>query len=159
MSDKKISKAHGNNLEPRFWENKTLEEMNADEWDALCDGCGKCCLNKFQDEETEEVFFTNVACAYLDLRTIRCHCWETRSEKVTDCVVLTPEMLKEINWLPQTCAYRLLAEGKPLFDWHPLVSGVRGSVAAAGISVRGKVLSEKEVHPDYLEEFIVKWIN
>jgi uncharacterized cysteine cluster protein YcgN (CxxCxxCC family) len=158
MSLKSVKKVNPA-ITPRFWETKSLEKMNAAEWDALCDGCGKCCLNKFQDEDTDEVLFTNVACAYLDLRSLRCRCWETRSQKVKDCVVLTPALVKKVNWLPETCAYRLLAEGKPLYDWHPLISGVRSSVATAGVSVRGKIISEREVHPDYLEEFIVKWIN
>ena len=159
MALKKSKSNSTQKLTPRFWEVKPLEEMNPAEWDALCDGCGKCCLNKFQDEDSDEVFFTNVACRYLDLRNLRCRCWEQRSEKVLDCVVLTPELVREVNWLPQTCAYRLLAEGQPLADWHPLNSGKPGSVAAAGVSVRGKIISERDVNPDDVEEFIVQWIN
>jgi uncharacterized cysteine cluster protein YcgN (CxxCxxCC family) len=160
MAVKKIAKTKiADELTPRFWEVKTLEQMNSAEWEALCDGCGKCCLNKFQDEDTDEVHFTNVACRYLDLRSLRCRCWEDRAKKVLDCVVLTPDLVRQVNWLPETCAYRVLAEGQPLADWHPLNSGNRASVAVAGVSVRGKIISEREVNPDDLEDYIVQWIS
>ncbi len=141
----------------QFWQTKSLAQMTVPEWESLCDGCGRCCLAKLEDEDTGELFFTRVACRLLDLKTCRCRNYAQRANLVADCVTLTAETITDFNWLPGTCAYRLLAEGKPLFDWHPLLSGDPQSVRRAGISVQGKVLSEQHVHPDALEEHIVKW--
>ena len=122
-----------------FWKTKTLEEMSAAEWDSLCDGCGKCCLSKLEDEDTGEIYFTSVGCRLFDAQTCRCKDYGNRLSIVSDCVRLTPENVRTIAWLPSTCAYRLVAEGRDLFPWHPLVSGDPESVHAAGISVRGRV--------------------
>lgn len=128
-----------------FWEAKPLEAMSRAEWESLCDGCGKCCVHKLEDEETGELHPTNVACKLLDRHSGQCTNYRHRRAFVPECVRLTPAKLREIDWLPETCAYRLLDEGKPLPDWHPLVSGDPESVHRAGISVRGWTVSENDV--------------
>lgn len=137
-----------------FWRAKRLEEMNQAEWESLCDGCGKCCLNKLEDIDTGELAYTNVACRLLDLGTCRCTRYADRNRLVPDCVALTPDNVGALVWMPSTCAYRLLAEGKDLPDWHPLVSGDPDSVHRAGISVRGRAISERRAGP--LEHHILK---
>lgn len=141
----------------KFWETKTLAQMTHTEWESLCDGCGKCCLHKLQDEDTGELAFTNAACRLLDRETARCSDYAHRRIKVPDCVRLTAKSAAKFNWLPATCAYRLLAEGKPLFPWHHLVCGDPEAVHRAGISVRGRVVSEDKVID--LEDHIVAWTD
>lgn len=126
-----------------FWKEKQLADMSKTEWESLCDGCGLCCLNKLEDEDTAEVSYTNIACRLLDLENCRCKNYQKRKKLVPDCVILKAEHLDQFKWLPPTCAYRLIAENKDLFDWHPLISGSAGSVHKAGISVKGKVISER----------------
>ena len=145
-------------VEP-FWTRKTLEEMSPEEWESLCDGCGRCCLNKLWDPESRRVRFTAVACRLLDRGTCRCRDYPNRVKRVPECVVLSPEEVDDHALLPPSCAYRRLAEGRPLPAWHPLVSGNRESVHEADISVRGKVISEEWVHPDDLEDHIVDWFD
>jgi hypothetical protein len=141
-----------------FWKRKTLEEMTAREWESLCDGCGRCCLNKLEEEGTEKIFFTDVACKLLDHETCRCKDYRNRLKKVPDCVGLTPAEVRTLDWLPPTCAYDLLAKGKDLYWWHPLVSGDPETVHIAGISVRGRVgACETKVPDDQLENWIVSW--
>ncbi|MHA6345051.1 YcgN family cysteine cluster protein [Roseivivax sp. CAU 1761] len=143
-------------LAPRFWERKTLSEMSRREWEALCDGCGKCCLNKLEDEETGEVALTRVACRLFDDATCRCASYETRHQFVPDCIVLTPETIAQhAYWLPQTCAYKLLWEGGTLPEWHPLRTGSAESVHAAGVSVRDATVPEFEVAEDEWEDHII----
>lgn len=125
-----------------FWETKSLREMTRDEWESLCDSCGKCCVHKLEDEETGALMATNVACRLLDRRTGRCTDYRHRRAYVPECVRLTPEKLEELDWLPSTCAYLLLHRGEPLPEWHPLVSGDPESVHKAGQSVRGWTVSE-----------------
>jgi uncharacterized cysteine cluster protein YcgN (CxxCxxCC family) len=125
-----------------FWETKSLDQMSRAEWESVCDGCGKCCLHKLEDEDTGELLPTNVACKLLDRRSGRCTDYKRRKIFVPECVRLTPALLRELDWLPTTCAYRLLEEGKPLEDWHPLISGDPESVHRAGQSVRGWTVSE-----------------
>ena len=141
--------------EEPFWRRKTLAEMTPAEWEALCDGCGKCCLHKLEDEASGELFYTNVACHLLSLQTCRCSRYPARQRLVPDCVQLTPDNIDTLPWMPTTCAYRLLAEGQDLPDWHPLVSGGRESVHRAGISVRGWAVSERGV--DDVEQHIIDW--
>jgi uncharacterized protein len=138
-----------------FWKSKSLDEMTPDEWESLCDGCGRCCLHKLRDEDTDELSFTNVACRLLDLKTCRCRNYERRRDQVPDCVSLTPAALAEIDWLPPSCAYRLVAEGRDLFWWHPLVSGDPATVHEAGVSVRGRAVDERRAA--MLEHYIVDW--
>jgi uncharacterized cysteine cluster protein YcgN (CxxCxxCC family) len=141
-----------------FWQRKSLAEMSKAEWESLCDGCGRCCLVKLEDEDTAETYFTDVGCRLLDGQTCRCRDYAHRSEKVDDCVRLTPKVVHEIKWLPPTCAYRLLDEGKDLYWWHPLVSGDADTVHQARISVRGRVRdSEDDVPDETLEDRIVDW--
>lgn len=127
----------------RFWETKSLAEMSAEEWESLCDGCGKCCLIGLEDADTGEIYLTDVACKLLDGQSCRCSDYANRQQKVSDCVRLTPELVPTLGWLPKTCAYRLVSEGKPLKWWHPLLSGDPESVHAAGASVRGKTRPER----------------
>lgn len=140
-----------------YWKHKILGEMSLAEWEALCDGCGRCCLRKLEDPESGDLAYTCVACRLLDPIDCRCLSYRRRAELVEECLVLRPLDDALLMSLPATCAYRRLAEGKDLPDWHPLVSGDPGSVHAAGISVRGRVISEQNVHPDDLEQFIVDW--
>jgi uncharacterized cysteine cluster protein YcgN (CxxCxxCC family) len=141
-----------------FWRRKSLADMTDSEWESLCDGCGRCCLNKLEEEETDRTFYTDVGCRLLDGKSCRCRDYAHRLEKVEDCVQLTPENLKTITWLPPSCAYVLLAQGKDLYWWHPLVSGDPDTVHAAGVSVRGRVYAnEKDVSDDMLEDYIVSW--
>ncbi len=142
-----------------FWQQKSLAEMSTAEWEALCDGCGKCCLHKLEDEDTGECFYTRVACRYLDENSSRCGCYSERLQRVPDCTKLTLADIDKFHWLPASCAYRLLANRQPLPDWHPLVSGDPDSVHRAGASVRGRCLSEEQVHPDDLEAHIVHWVD
>ncbi|MSP04669.1 MAG: YcgN family cysteine cluster protein [Acetobacteraceae bacterium] len=139
----------------KFWETKTLEEMSREEWESLCDGCGRCCLHKLRHDDTGGLSFTNVACRLLDMTTARCSDYANRKRRVPDCVSLTAAEVREIDWLPPSCAYRLLAEDKPLAWWHPLVSGDPGTVAQAGISVVGRTISERKAGP--LEHHVVDW--
>ena len=135
-----------------FWRDKTLAEMSQTEWESLCDGCGKCCLHKLR-EKSGALKLTNVACRLLDTETCRCTNYPRRKSLVPDCVVLTPATLPAIDWLPSTCAYRLVQEGKDLPDWHPLMSGEEASVHAAGISMGGRCISERDAGP--LEDHII----
>lgn len=138
-----------------FWKTKSLEQMTPDEWESLCDGCGKCCLLKLEDEDTLELSYTNVACRLLDLESCRCKDYANRRKWVPDCVRLTPKRLEKIDWLPPTCAYRLLAEGQDLPWWHPLVSGRPETVHEAGVSVRGRAVTEREAGD--FEDHVVSW--
>ncbi len=143
-------------LRPAFW-TLPLSRLTTAEWEALCDGCGKCCLNKLEDADTGEVFFTNVACRLLDGETCRCSHYQTRRTYVPECVVLSRKNLDKISyWMPATCAYRLRAEGKPLHDWHPLISGDAEAIHRAGQSVRGRTVSEFEVPEEDWEDHIIE---
>ncbi len=142
-------------LENGFWRTKTLEEMSREEWEALCDGCARCCLIKLEDDETGEISCTDIACRLLDHATCRCTRYARRRALVPDCVDLTPKVVRGLTWLPSTCAYRLLAEGKDLHWWHPLVSGDPDTVRMAGVSVHGRIVPENR--GDDPEDRIVDW--
>jgi uncharacterized cysteine cluster protein YcgN (CxxCxxCC family) len=144
---------------PGFWNTKNLADMTGAEWEALCDGCGRCCLNKLEDEESGMMFYTSVACHLLDTRSCRCRKYPARESLVPDCLTLRPDMLAQIVWLPASCAYRRLAEGRPLEWWHPLVSGDPDTVHQAGISVRGRAISETGIRPDQMEDYLISWID
>lgn len=142
-----------------FWERKTLHEMTQKEWESLCDGCGRCCVQKLEDEDSGEIFYTAIACRYLDSDACRCTVYETRSQRVPDCLRITPDQSEIFHWLPESCAYRLIHEGKPLPYWHHLISGSRETVHEVGISVRDKVVSEDEVPEEDWEEHIITWVD
>jgi uncharacterized cysteine cluster protein YcgN (CxxCxxCC family) len=142
-----------------FWQSKKLEDMTAAEWESLCDGCGRCCMKKLEDETTGKVAYTDVACRLLDRTRCRCTRYAQRVALVPDCVELTAAKLREIPWLPTTCAYRRLAEGKALEWWHPLVSGDPDTVHRAGISVRGRTLSEQDIPADELDTRVIRWVK
>ncbi|GHD45813.1 hypothetical protein SAMN05216429_105154 [Marinobacter persicus] len=141
-----------------FWQRKKLNEMSQAEWESLCDGCGQCCLHKLEDEDTGEVFNTELTCRFMNTDSCRCTVYPQRLQKVPGCTVLTPETVADYPWLPATCAYRTLAEGRPLPDWHPLRSGDPDSVHRAGVSVRGKVISEDQVPEEDWQEHIIHWV-
>ncbi len=139
-----------------FWQTKSLAQMTLAEWESLCDGCGKCCLHKLQDSDSGELFHTNVACHLLDLDSARCTRYSVRFQLIPDCIQLSPQKIKRFAWLPSTCAYRLLAEGKNLPEWHPLLSRDSRSVHRAGMSVQGWTISEQ--HVQNLEEHVINWL-
>lgn len=146
-------------IRPEFWKNFSLEQLNHAEWEALCDGCGQCCLIKLEDEDTQEVAYTKVACKLLDCKTGHCSNYAERLHYVPDCIQLTPEKLQRIHWLPSSCAYRRIKEGKDLPTWHYLKSGNRQSVISARKSVAGRCLSEADVDEDEIEDYIVRWVR
>ena len=139
---------------PPFWQTKKLEEMTYEEWESLCDGCGKCCLLKIEDADSGKVDYTNVACRLLDPDTCTCQDYANRSQIVPGCLVLSPKLVRELNWLPESCAYRRLAEGRGLAWWHPLITGDRESVHLAGISVRHRIITEGSIALSDLEDYI-----
>ena len=144
-------------LAPRFWERKRLDQMSPAEWEALCDGCGKCCLNKLEDEDTGEVALTRVACRLFDDTTCRCAQYPIRHQFVPECIVLKPSNIADnLYWMPETCAYKLLHTGRPLFDWHPLISGTADTVHAAGVSMQHRTVAEFEVDEDDWEDHIIE---
>lgn len=142
---------------PPFWRTKTLDQLDPAEWESLCDGCGRCCLHKLQDEEDDRTWYTDVACDLLNLGTCQCGDYPNRRDHVPDCVQLDAGMVSELSWLPSTCAYRLVAEGRNLFWWHPLVSGDPDTVHAAGMSVRGRAIPERRA--GRLDHHIITWID
>ncbi|MCC7274948.1 MAG: YcgN family cysteine cluster protein [Alphaproteobacteria bacterium] len=140
-----------------FWKTKRLGEMTDAEWESLCDGCGRCCLLKFHDPASGRYDFTDVACKLLDTESCRCKRYARRKTIVKDCIKLTPRNVRRLRWIPPTCAYRLVAESRDLYWWHPLVSGDPATVHEAGISVRGRVVSERDVPEDAAQDRIVTW--
>ena len=142
-----------------FWESKSLAQMSEEEWESLCDGCARCCMIKLQDEDTDEVHYTSIVCDLLDQHSCQCTAYAKRHALVKDCVVLTNERVEEFDWLPKSCAYRTLAEGRPLAWWHPLVSGSRETVHTAEISVQGKVIAQSEVNEDDEQDMIIRWVE
>ncbi len=139
-----------------FWQTKTLDEMDRTEWESLCDGCGRCCLVKLEDEDTQEIHLTRLSCRLLDVGSCRCSDYANRQSKVPDCIAIDPAKVRNLSWLPPTCGYRLVEEGRDLPWWHPLVSGSQDTVHEAGISVRGWALNETRIKPDQFHRYIIK---
>ena len=142
-----------------FWEQKALAEMSHEEWESLCDGCGKCCLHKLMDEDDDTVYYTEVACKQLDITQCRCNDYPNRKTLVPDCVELSIEDIEQFSWLPKTCAYRLVKEGKPLPEWHHLITGDPKSIHKARQSIKGRAISEHVVLQEDLEWHIINWVE
>jgi len=140
-----------------FWQSKSLQQMSDQEWESLCDGCARCCLIKLEDADTGELHFTNISCHLLDIGQCRCGDYTNRHFRVPQCLQVRKMQPDEYSWLPETCAYRLLSEGKPLPVWHPLLSGDAASVNLAGITVQQLAISEDHVHPDQFEDHIIEF--
>ncbi len=151
------------NLRPQFWQRFGLDELTTAEWEALCDGCGACCLIKFKDDETDVVDYTDVACRLLNCQTAACRHYPTRRSFVPDCISLTPQNISQMYWLPKTCAYKRLYLGKPLPDWHPLITGDRAlseqRMQEKSISIAGRCVSELQVNEYEQEQRIIHWIE
>jgi uncharacterized protein len=145
------------NDDPPFWQTTPLEAMTTAQWESLCDGCGKCCLNKYQDEDTGAIHYTSVSCRLLDQHQRCCGDYPNRAERVEDCITLTPENLSNPQWLPETCAYRRVAEGRPLPSWHPLLTEDPDSVHRAGHGVHGRVQSEVDIDDPLM--FLIDWVR
>ena len=145
-------------LREKFWE-MPLNQLSNLEWESLCDGCGRCCLKKIIDDDTEELFWTRVVCKHLDNESGKCQCYEKRTRIVPDCIDVRKMISKSIDWMPSTCAYRLRANNQPLFDWHPLLSENSKSVINSGISILDKSISEDNVHPEGYFEHIIRWVD
>ncbi len=142
----------------RFWESKSLKDLTSEEWESLCDRCGRCCLIKLEDIDSGKLYFTNIVCRYLEQNNCHCRHYQSRTNLVSDCLKLTPDTLPLlVEQLPPTCAYRCLAQGMPLPNWHPLVTGSPVTVQRAGIAVTGKVISEEYIHPEQYEDHIIEW--
>lgn len=147
---------NGNTGDERpYWERKSLDEMTHQEWEQLCDGCGRCCMLKLEDEDSGEIFLTRLACKLLAIGQCSCTDYKNRHERVPDCLSLTPQMVRELTWLPETCAYRLINEGQSLAWWHPLVSGDAQTVHDAGISVRDWAMPETAARAEELHKYLV----
>jgi uncharacterized cysteine cluster protein YcgN (CxxCxxCC family) len=138
-----------------FWETKRLNQMSLDEWESLCDGCGQCCMIKVEDEDTTDIHMTRLACKLLDVGSCRCSDYSDRHASVPDCIVISTKNVRKLKWLPETCAYRRLSEGRGLAWWHPLVSGDPETVHQAGVSVRGWARSEEGVPEDAISRYII----
>jgi uncharacterized cysteine cluster protein YcgN (CxxCxxCC family) len=155
MKNDQPSATDNSEEKPPFWTSKRLDEMSRAEWESLCDGCGRCCLIKLEDSDTGDIDYTDIACRLLDLGNCRCSDYQNRKQKVPDCVMLTAAKISDLNWMPSTCAYRLIHEGEELAWWHPLVSGDPDTVHKAGVSVRDRVVPEER--GDDPEDRIVTW--
>jgi uncharacterized cysteine cluster protein YcgN (CxxCxxCC family) len=141
----------------KFWETKNLIDMNENEWESLCDKCGKCCVIKLEDFDTQEVHYTNVSCKLLCEKSASCKDYENRKSIVPDCIILSPDNLKDLKWMPETCAYKLLNEGKNLPYWHPLLSGNDKEIVNSGNSVKNRVTNENEIKIKNLPDYIFNW--
>ena len=142
-----------------WWDTLELVQLTEAQWEALCDGCARCCLHKLQDEDDGRIYYTSVRCRYLLEASCRCSDYPNRTRLMPNCMQLSPGVMADLDWLPPTCAYRLRGEGRALPAWHPLVSGDPESVHRAGISIRGRSISDEYVHPDGYDEYIVTWVE
>ncbi len=143
------------NSRDQFWLTTPLEEMSQEQWESLCDGCAQCCAHKLEDEDTGEIFFTNIVCQYLNTEECHCTVYPQRQKKVPDCIQITPENAGQLSWIPETCAYKRLAKGLALPDWHPLITGEYDSIKQVGVRVTDKVISEADINQEDMEDYIV----
>lgn len=157
MSTVQETTTHEKGADAPFWRRIPLAQMTPAQWESLCDGCARCCLVKLEDIDTGALAFTDISCKLLDAKTCRCTDYDNRSQRVADCIAIKPAEIGRLQWMPPTCAYRLLDEGRDLFWWHPLVSGDKQSVHRAGISVAGRHICETQVPEASLEDHIVSW--
>jgi len=148
-----------NTCKNRYWEHKRLDQLSKEEWESLCDGCAQCCQMRVHSNGVKQLAVLPVTCELLDLQSCRCTKYTDRHRLVPDCVKLTPEKVSALEWLPNTCAYRLIGEGKPLFEWHPLIAGNRKKMEEQGISVAQRAVSARDVHPDDLSFEVLKWVK
>ena len=146
-----------NLIESRYWESIALKDMNTEQWEALCDGCGKCCVIKLEDVDDGAIYYTDIGCTLLDTGDCRCKNYPERKSIVPDCVILTPDRLDALNWMPKTCAYRLLHQGQDLPQWHPLITGDPNSTHLSGHSVAGKILTEGDIDEEDYPDHITNW--
>ncbi len=153
-----VKASDDDSVRDQFWL-LPLRSLNAVEWELLCDHCGRCCLKKLQDDETEEIVWTRIVCRFHDASSARCNCYGTRSEQVPECLEVHSMTDDQLHWMPDTCAYRLRMENKPLFPWHPLLAGSSDAMTEAQISIKGKTLSEDHVHEDGYDEHIIRWVE
>ncbi|MGO3455000.1 MAG: YcgN family cysteine cluster protein [Marinomonadaceae bacterium] len=142
-----------------FWKTTAMDQMSAPEWESLCDGCGKCCLQKLEDEDSADVYYTNLACEQLDVSACQCKVYDTRQSKVASCITLTPDQIQTFDWLPDTCGYRVLHETGELPNWHPLVVGSNKEMIRQGLSVRDYAVPETRVDEEDWETHIIKWVH
>lgn len=142
-------------IRQNFWKEIPITELNSSEWESICDGCAQCCAHKLECEDSGEIFKTNIVCQYLDTEQCQCSVYSERHKFVPDCIKITPENAGTLSWIPETCGYRVLAEGRELPEWHPLITGDKESTKNAGASIRQKVISEADIDLDDLEDFIV----
>lgn len=140
----------------QFWLTTPFDQMTEQQWESICDGCAQCCAHKLQDEDTDEIFYTNIVCRYLDSKKCQCSVYSERHTYVPDCIKITPQNAKTLTWIPETCGYKLLANGKSLPDWHPLMTGDPLSVQQANMTVTNKVISEADIVMDDLEDYLVE---
>lgn len=143
-------------MKDSFWQTIPFKELSTSQWESLCDGCAQCCAHKMQDEETDEIFFTNIVCQYLDQGKCQCTVYSDRHDYVPDCIKITPKNAKTLSWIPETCAYKRVANGKDLPEWHPLKTGNKESTQQANMNIQNKVISESDINMDDLEDFIVE---
>ncbi len=141
----------------KFWEKKLLSELTKEEWESLCDGCGKCCVLKLENVDNKKIYYTNVSCKLLNRKNIKCNNYKNRKKIVPNCIKLSPKNINYLKWMPKTCAYRRINEGKKLFDWHPLISKRKNSTIESGNSIYGKILSENNVKEDDLIYYLYDW--
>lgn len=146
-------------MSEKFWQEKSLSQMSKEEWESLCDGCGRCCLNKLEDEDSGEIYFTNVVCKLFDNEQCACSDYDNRMNSMPDCMILSVDNVAALEVMPSTCAYSLLWRGKPLPDWHPLITGTKQSVIDADMVISGKVVSEEHIHYEQLPEHLITWIT
>ncbi|MFT2111584.1 YcgN family cysteine cluster protein [Marinomonas sp. 2405UD68-3] len=142
-----------------FWKTTKLEDMTSDEWESICDGCGKCCLQKIEDTDTQEIFFTRLSCAQLNIKTCQCSVYSTRQEVVPNCITLTPDSIDQFKWLPDSCSYRVLQSTGELPNWHPLIVGSQKEMVLQGLTVTKYAENETTVDEEDWDLHVIRWVH